>query len=54
MGRDPSRVIQEGEVHTISYGSYKTGAKSDPAMEQIARAEQWPASGPCADDFRTG
>ena len=23
MGRDPSRVIQEGEVHTISYVLFK-------------------------------
>ena len=28
MGRDPSRVIQEGEVHTISYNYIKRLASS--------------------------
>ncbi len=54
-----ARNCPDGCVEVVACGS--TGAISalrdwlqkGPGMAQVSRVEEWPASGPCTDDFLT-
>ncbi len=55
-----ARNSPDGSVEVVACGSavaisaLRNWLNKGPAMAQVTRVEEWPASGPCADDFRTG
>ncbi len=50
----------DGSVEVVACGSagaisaIRDWLKKGPGMAQVTRVEEWPASGPCTDDFLTG